>query len=351
MSVTETKNEVRPSPTIVAEVSGIEGILEDGDGVGRQASANPSATDLSNAFTPFNVQGSQKSTIFTAVEGGVNYPVLARASTKDLSNPSIPYDAQEIVEVEEAIDGEVEADADTQEFKTVRQTTSFSSAGEDLRLSEEPLTDPHTASMPVSQSVINQSVSTEGPIKRAAKMDTEESHVFQQTPSFSPTNGQPPTNPELLLDPHTNHSPKREPKSVGQPANSYTDLEELPTLIFSDQSSLSERDVERDVERGVESIEESHEISSEYQTSGKRTSRLRPPKQRSRSPSPVILPSGDRHSDPSPQRLDSSDSVNMRGGWMSFHEPTTLFMGEDTKDTEYFGELYVSEWPSDLLHP
>lgn len=66
-----------------------------------------------------------------------------------------------------------------------------------------------------------------------------------------------------------------------------------------------------------------------------------------------VLPSRDRSADkpeprprtPKPQGHDESSFINMNQGWITVPRPMTIFSGEDTKETRYFGELYVRYLP------
>lgn len=69
----------------------------------------------------------------------------------------------------------------------------------------------------------------------------------------------------------------------------------------------------------------------------------------SQAPSTHILPSRDHSADrprsrskaPRSRSRGDSDFVNLNKGWITVPRPMTIFSGEDTKETRYFGELYV----------
>lgn len=73
----------------------------------------------------------------------------------------------------------------------------------------------------------------------------------------------------------------------------------------------------------------------------------------SQTPSTHVLPSRDHSADrpeprprtPRPRGRDESSFVNMNQGWITVPRPMTIFSGEDTKETRYFGELYVRYLP------
>jgi hypothetical protein len=73
----------------------------------------------------------------------------------------------------------------------------------------------------------------------------------------------------------------------------------------------------------------------------------------SQTPSTHVLPSRDHSADrpeprprtPKPRGRDESSFVNMNQGWITVPRPMTIFSGEDTKETRYFGELYVRYLP------
>ncbi|KAI8677873.1 hypothetical protein NCS55_00505600 [Fusarium keratoplasticum] len=68
----------------------------------------------------------------------------------------------------------------------------------------------------------------------------------------------------------------------------------------------------------------------------------------SQTPSTHVLPSRDHSADrpeprprtPRSRGRDESSFVNMNQGWITVPRPMTIFSGEDTKETRYFGELY-----------
>lgn len=73
----------------------------------------------------------------------------------------------------------------------------------------------------------------------------------------------------------------------------------------------------------------------------------------SETPSTHVLPSTDHSTDrpeprprtPKPRGRDESSFVSMNQGWITVPRPMTIFSGEDTKETRYFGELYVRYLP------
>ncbi|KAH7471288.1 hypothetical protein FOMA001_g13317 [Fusarium oxysporum f. sp. matthiolae] len=93
-------------------------------------------------------------------------------------------------------------------------------------------------------------------------------------------------------------------------------------------------------------------------TSSCRGRTLWPCRQKGRSPSATpsthYFEKADREASYSPPRSTHSQKqgqsfMNMGGGWMTVPPPMTIFYGDDTEDTKYFGELCVSRYLESFL--